>query len=95
MVMVGIDQQPICIPRNAAITVLGIMAQVNCKKLYLLKLAAHNNLPSGIVVNHYCVTSRARRVSVILVNTTSTNFCKRQSLLVAEMYEAELQPWHY
>ena len=34
----------------------------------MLELATHNNLLVGIVVNHYCVTPKASKVSVILIN---------------------------
>ena len=37
----------------------------------------------------------AREVAVILVNTANSNICIRQPLLVAEMYEKELEPGHY
>ena len=38
---------------------------------------------------------KARRVAVIPVNTTDSNTCIRQLLPMAEMYEVELESWHY
>ena len=55
----------------------------------------HNNLPSGVVVNHSYASSKAGQVAVILINTTSGNTWICQSLLAAEIFEVELHPWQY
>ena len=65
------------------------------KGLYMVELAAHNNLPSGVVVNHSYVMPKAGQVAVILINTTSRNMWICQPLLAAEIFEAELHPWQY
>ena len=39
----------------------------------MLELAAHSNLPSGVVVNHSYVTPKAQQLVVILINTTNRN----------------------
>ena len=61
----------------------------------MVELAVHNNLPSGVVVNHSYVTPKAGQVAVILINTSSRNIQICQPLLAAEIFEAELHPWQY
>ena len=56
---------------------------------------AHHNLPHGLVVNSCCVTAKARKVPVILINTTDQNIWVRQPLLAAEIFEAEAEPQQY
>ena len=90
--MIGTDHQPICVPGNATITIPGKTSKIN-KGSYMLETAAHVNLPLGIVVNHSYDTSKAGRMSVILINTTSRNIWIMQPLLAADIYEVELHPW--
>ena len=40
----------------------------------MIELAAHNNLPSGIMVSCSYVTPKAGQVVVILINTTHRKF---------------------
>ena len=61
----------------------------------MIELAAHNNLPSGAVVNHSYVTPKAGQVAVILINNTSRNIWICQPLLAAKIFEEELYPWQY
>ena len=42
----------------------------------MVELAVHNNLLSGVVVNHSYVTPKAGQVVVILINTTKRNIRK-------------------
>ena len=72
-VTIGINKQPICVPGNSTITVLGKLSKLVKKGSYMVELAAHNNLPSGVVVNCSYVTPKAGQVMVILINTTSRN----------------------
>ena len=65
-VTIGINKQPICVPGNSTITVPGKLSKLLKKGLYMVELAAHNNLPSGVVVNHSYATPKARQVVVIL-----------------------------
>ena len=51
-VTIGINSEPICVPGNSTITVPGKLSKIVTKRLYMVELAAHNNLPSGVVVNH-------------------------------------------
>ena len=59
MVTIGINKQPICVPGNSTIMVLGKLSKLVNKGSYMVELAAHNNLPSGVVVNHSYVTPKA------------------------------------
>ena len=61
----------------------------------MIELAAQNNLPSGVVVNHSYVIPKAGKVVVIAINTTKKNIWVHQPLLAAEVYEVELHPWKY
>ena len=61
----------------------------------MVELAAHNNLPSGVVVNHNYVPPKAGQVAVILINTINRNIWICQPLLAAEIYKVELHPWQY
>ena len=88
----GSNKQPLCVPGNSTITVLGKLSKLVKNGSYLVKSAAHNNLPSGVVVNHSNAASKAGQVAVILINTTSRNIWICQPLLAAKIYEVELHP---
>ena len=89
------NNQPIFVPGNSTLTVLGKLSMLVTKGLYMIELAVHNNLPSGVVVKHSYVTPKAGQVAVILINTTSRNIWICQPLLAAEIYKVELHPWQY
>ena len=89
------NKQPICVPGHSTITVLGKLSKLVKNRSYLVESAVHNNLPSGVVVNCSYATSKAGRVAVILINTTSRNIWISQPLLAAKIYEVELHPWQY
>ena len=91
-VIIGINNQPICVLGNLTITVLGKLSKLVTKGSYMIELAVDNNLPSGVVVNCSYVTHKAGQVVVILINTTSRNIWIHQLLLAAEIYEMELHP---
>ena len=57
--------------------------------------AADHNVPCGLVLNSCCVTPKARRVPVILINTTVQNIWVRQPLLATELFEVEVEPQWY
>ena len=61
----------------------------------MVELAVHNNLPSGVVVNHSYATSKAGQVAVILINPISRNIWIHQALLAVKIFEVELHPWQY
>ena len=91
-VTIGTDIQPICVPGKVTITVPGKLSKLIIKGLYIIELAAHNNLPCGVVVNCSYVTPKAGQVAVILINTTKGNIWICQPLLAAKIYEVELHP---
>ena len=94
-VTIGMNEQPIFVPGNSTITVLGKLSKLVKNGSYLVESAAHNNLPSGVVVNCSYATSKAGQVVVILINTTSKNIWIHHPLLAAEIFEVELHPWQY
>ena len=95
MVTISINKEPICVPDNSTIMVLGKLSKLVKKGLYMVELALHNNLPSGVVVNCSYATHKAGQVAVILINTTSRNIWICQPLLAAKIFEVELHPWQY
>ena len=82
MVTMGIGYDPICVPNRSSFTFLGKISMLTKRKLYTIEMAAHNNLPSGIVVNHPNITPNAWYLSVILINNTQRSI---QPLLTAEI----------
>ena len=91
-VTIGSKNNPICIPRNSVITVLGHTTRVHPKAVCLVEQAEHHNLPQGIVVNRCVATVKSRSVPVILINTNKQNVWLRQPLLATELYTAEYHP---
>ena len=51
-VTIGVNKQPICVPGNSTIIVLGKLLKLVKKGSYVVESAVYNNLPSGVVVNH-------------------------------------------
>ena len=94
-VQFGMDKEPICIPRNAMLTVPGNTSRIDKSQSYIVEQAAHHNLPHGLVVNSCCVTPKVRRVPVILINTTDQNISVTQPLLATELFKVELEPQWY
>ena len=73
----------------------GQVIKLVIKGMYMIELAAHNNVPSGVVLNCSYVTPKAGQVAVILINTTNRNIWIHQPLLAAKICEVELHPWQY
>ena len=69
-VTIGSRKNPICIPGNSVITVLGHTTKVPPKAVCLVEQAEHHNLPLGIVVSRCVAKVKSRSVPVILINTT-------------------------
>ena len=69
-----------------------ITRQLSC----MVEARACNNLPRGIVVNRTMFTpNKNKRVPVSLVNTNTYNVWICQTLLAADIVEAEDCPWDY
>ena len=94
-VQIGIDKEPICIPGNVMLTVPENTSRIEKGWLYIVEQAAHHNLQHALVVNSCCVTLKAKRVLVILINTTDQNISVRQPLLVTELFQVEVEPQQY
>ena len=62
----------------------------------MVEARAYNNLPRGIVVNRTMFTpNKNKQVPVSLVNTNTYNVWIHQTLLAADVVEAEDCPWDY
>ena len=85
-VTVGSRENPVCVPGNSALTVLGQTNKIPSKLTCLVEQAQHHNLPPGIVINRCVATTKARSVPVILVNTNQQNVWIQQPLLAAELF---------
>ena len=85
-VTIGSKQNPVCIPSNSALTVLGQTSKIPSKLTCLVEQAQHHNLPPGIVINRCMATTKARSVPVILVNTNRQNVWIWQPLLATELF---------
>ena len=88
-VTVGSKNNPVCIPRNSLITVLGQTNKIPSKVTCLVEHAEHHNLPLAIIVNRCVAKTKARSVPIILINTTKQNIWLWQPLLPTELYTAE------
>ena len=73
-VMVGDHRQPICILAGTSKIVVGRTQDKLPKGSYMVEATDDNNLPCRVSVNHtYVNPTRAKQVSVILLNTNSYN----------------------
>ena len=97
-VLIGNTNEPICVPGNSALTILGRLdknTEVPSGIPCLIDTAAVNNLPLGISVNHCLVHAKGSVVLVILMNQNNYNVWIWQPLLAAEIYWVEHLPWDY
>ena len=85
-VTVGSKENPVCVPSSSALTVLGQTNKIPSKLTCLVEQAQYHNLPPGIVINRCLATTKARSVSVILVNTNRQNVWIQQPLLATELF---------
>ena len=73
-VMIGDRRQPICIPAGTSKVVVGRMQDKLPRGSYMIEATDDDNLPCGVSVNHtYVNPTKAKQVSVILLNTNSYN----------------------
>ena len=73
-VMVGDRRQPICIPAGTSKVVVGRTQDKLPKGSYMVEATDDDNLPCRVSVNHtYINLTKAKQVSVILLNTNSYN----------------------
>ena len=95
-VMVGDRKQPICIPAGTSKVVIGKMQEKLPRGSYMVEATDDDNLPCGVSVNHtYVNPTKAKQVSVILLNTNSYNVWIRQPLYAAAIWDVELKDWDY
>ena len=95
-VWVSDSHQPICILANSAKVFSGKTNKITKCLMCMVKARSNNNLPMGVVVNRTIVTpTKSKHVLVILMNTNSYNVWIHQSLLAADIVEADHCPWDY
>ena len=94
--MVGDRRQPICIPAGTSKVVVGRTQDKLPKESYMVEATNDDNLPYGVSVNHsYVNRTKAKQVSVILLNTNSYNVWIQQLLYAATIWDVELKNWDY
>ena len=94
--MVGYWRQPICIPAGTSKVVVGRMQDKLPKGSYMVEATNDDNLPCGVSVNHtYVNPTKAKQVSVILLNTNSYNIWIWQLLYAATIWDGKLKDWDY
>ena len=95
-VMVGHRRQPICIPAGTSKVVIGRMQEILPRGSYMVEATDDDNLPCGVSVNHtYVNPTKAKQVSVFLLNTNSYIVWIRQPLYAATIWDVELKDWDY
>ena len=91
-VMVSDHRQPICIPAGTSKVVVGRTQDKLSKGSYMVKATDDDNLPCGVSVNHtYINPTKAKQVSVILLNTNSYNVWIQQLLYAATIWGCRTQ----
>ena len=95
-VMVGDRKQPICIPAGTSKVLIGKTQEKLPRGSYMVEATDDDNLPCGVSVNHtYVNPTKAKQVSVILLNTNSYNVWIRQPLYAATIWDVDLKDWDY
>ena len=95
-VMVGNRRQPICIPAGRSKVVVGRTQDKLPKGSYMVEATDDDNLPCRVSVNHtYVNPTKAKKVSVILLNTNSYNIWIQQPLYATTIWDVELKDWDY
>ena len=85
-VLVGNATQPICVPGNSALTILGRLGKntmVPSGTPCLIDTAVVSNLLQGITLNCCLVHPRGKMVQIILMNQNNHNIWIWQPLLAA------------
>ena len=95
-VMVSNRRQPICIPAGTSKVVVGRTQDKLPKGSYMVEATKDDNLPCGVSVNHtYVNPTKAKQVSVILLNTNSYKVWIRQLLYAATIWDVKLKESDY
>ena len=91
----GTKQQPICIPWNSTIMILGCTNKLPPKVTCLVEQMEHHNLLLGIVINQCMAIPKARTIPVVIINTNRHNVWIRQPLLAAKLFDMECDEIEY
>ena len=91
-VMVGNRRLPINILAATSKVVVGRTQDKLSKGSYMVEATDDDNLPCGVSVNHtYVNPTKAKQISVILLNTNSYNIWIQQPLYAATIWDVELK----
>ena len=94
--MVGDHRQPICILAGTSKVVVGRTQDKLPKGSYMVEATDDDNLSCGVSMNHtYVYPTKAKQVSVILLNTNSCNVWIRQLLYATTIWDVKLKDWDY
>ena len=94
--MVSNRRQPICIPAVTSKVVVGRTQDKLPKGSYMVEATDDDNLPCGVSVNNtYVNPTKAKQVSVILLNTNSYDVWIQQLLYAATIWDVKLKDWDY
>ena len=94
-VILGTKQQPIYIPSNSTITILGHTNELLPRITCLVEQVEHHNLPLGIVINWCVAIPKTMTLPVIIINSNRYNVWVRQPLLAAKLYDSECNKIEY
>ena len=95
-VMVSDYRQPICILAGTSMVVIGRTQDKLPRGSYMGEATDDDNLPCGVNVNHtYVNPTKAKQVSVILLNTNSYNVWIQQPLYATTIWDVKLKDWDY
>ena len=95
-VMVSDRRQAICIPARTSKVVIGRTQDKLPKGSYMVEATNDDNLPCGVSVNHTSVNpTKAKQVSVILLNINLYNVWIRRPLYATTIWDVELKDWDY
>ena len=95
-VMVGDQRQPICILARTSKVVVGRTQDKLPTGSYMVEATDDDNLPCGVSVNRtYVNPTKAKQVSVILLNTNSYNIWIQQLLYATTIWDVKLKDWDY
>ena len=95
-VMVSNRKQPICIPAGTSKVVVGRTQDKLPRGSYMVEATDDDNLPCGVIVNDtYVNPTKAKQVSVILLNANSYKVWIRQPLYATTIWDVQLKDWDY
>ena len=94
-ITIGTNQQPICIPGNSTITILGCTNKLPPRITCLVEQVEHHNLLLSIWINQCVPILKAITIPVIIINTNKYNVWIKQPLLAVKLFDVECNEVEY